>query len=980
MRAFLRLPHFSTRRSRPARASASGRLLRLESMESRRLLALTFMGDLNPAFEAARVDNLVADGNQLYFSLETAAHGQELWTSDGTQEGTRLVKDLVRGPEGAWPRPLLAHEGIVYFATQYDYEISGDFLERKLWRTDGTTEGTFVLSPSFEGNVVALGDKVYFVRPGHAGPGPGLWESDGTLGGTIRVVFGQGEMEQLTGFRDRLVFVVDSSVSGRELWRFNPHTGDLGSFASIVPGPDGAFNKHYAAGFTVIDDVLYFAANDGIHGRELWRSDGTPSGTYLLADFNPGPASGLEYGYAFDEEVRIAGLGSKIFVAADDGVHGRELWRVDALTGAGEMTADLIPPDSDREPATSPIVIGAFDGAMLFWTDRSEDQLWKVGAQGAPAVVTEFIPVYPHGVAALTDDALYYVQAGPTTNKLVRRDSLSTSKVLMEGTHFGAFTVIDEGHYFIHREQAAAASRLWKSNGTAAGTLPFTDELYGAPEGTFPQGSMTVGDSLFFRTAGDRLWMVRPDFDAAQEVSLVTTDGCPAGCAVKATALAAADDELGLYFLGSAPGAGRVGLWRIDEMAQDVRFISGHLAASRTGVPVVGWQNGRLLFIHPDPATRVASLFKTSADGLGASFVKEFPNSSGFTSSVAFRDQLYFILGRQLWRTDGTTEGTQLVRELPERTGFRALAVANDKLFVAVSAADIESPDVGLWVGDGSRENSWRASDYPYLQGLTPTHDGVYFGLSDVEHGHELWYSDGDSTRLVKDIRPGPSDGLRTSVPGRMIDEWFYFVYETTPGEIDLWRTDGTEPGTTKVLADASTWPFEFAGNLLLRRDTPQFGSELWRIDGTPEGARLVADLNPGPADSYPYVIGILKESVYLLADTPEYGYEPWRLTLDPGDTNFDGAVDLTDLNNVRGNFGATGNVLGDTNGDGVVDLADLNAVRNHFGGPAASRAAATRVSAIQERVPRPFAAHDAVFALLCDAERPLEKRGGKRR
>ncbi len=222
MRWSLPLGRFSTRRSVVHRAQARrSRSLRSESLEARQLLALTFMGDLNPEFEPARVDNFLADGNQLYFSRETAAHGEELWTSDGTPEGTRLVKDLVPGPEGARPRPLLAHEGIVYFATQYDYEVTGDILEHKLWRTDGTTEGTFVLSPSFDGNVVPLGDKVYFVRPGNAGPGPGLWESDGSLEGTIRVVYGQDDFEQLTVFRDRLVFVCDSSVSGRELWQFN---------------------------------------------------------------------------------------------------------------------------------------------------------------------------------------------------------------------------------------------------------------------------------------------------------------------------------------------------------------------------------------------------------------------------------------------------------------------------------------------------------------------------------------------------------------------------------------------------------------------------------------------------------------------------------------------------------------------------------------------------------------------------------------
>jgi hypothetical protein len=52
-----------------------------------------------------------------------------------------------------------------------------------------------------------------------------------------------------------------------------------------------------------------------------------------------------------------------------------------------------------------------------------------------------------------------------------------------------------------------------------------------------------------------------------------------------------------------------------------------------------------------------------------------------------------------------------------------------------------------------------------------------------------------------------------------------------------------------------------------------------------------------------------------------------------PGDTNNDGVVDLTDLNNVLNNFGSTGTGNpGDDNSDHVVDLSDLNAVLNNFG------------------------------------------------
>src|SRR5262245_25888263 len=111
MRWSLPKARFAARRFRSLRS----RGLRPEPLEARQMLALTFMGDLNPAFEPADVQNLLADGDQLYFSRETAAEGEELWTSDGTPEGTRLLKDVRPGPVDSWPRPLLAHNGIMYF-------------------------------------------------------------------------------------------------------------------------------------------------------------------------------------------------------------------------------------------------------------------------------------------------------------------------------------------------------------------------------------------------------------------------------------------------------------------------------------------------------------------------------------------------------------------------------------------------------------------------------------------------------------------------------------------------------------------------------------------------------------------------------------------------------------------------------------------------------------------------------------------------
>lgn len=105
-------------------------------------------------------------------------------------------------------------------------------------------------------------------------------------------------------------------------------------------------------------------------------------------------------------------------------------------------------------------------------------------------------------------------------------------------------------------------------------------------------------------------------------------------------------------------------------------------------------------------------------------------------------------------------------------------------------------------------------------------------------------------------------------------------------------------------------------------------------------GGDFYADLDYGcfSADGS----GYLSLSTDYLSEThDEYGTAALvSLTLDIadgvlGDTNADGSVDITDLNNVRNNFG--GEVLGDANGDSLVDIEDLNLVRNNFGNTLAS-------------------------------------------
>jgi ELWxxDGT repeat protein len=84
-------------------------------------------------------------------------------------------------------------------------------------------------------------------------------------------------------------------------------------------------NSYCCGSVTNVNGGLFFPTSDGIHGNEPWQSDGTAAGTTLIADVNPGAASSDDTGdYRRAEE--FAGARSTVFFDADDGFHGSELW------------------------------------------------------------------------------------------------------------------------------------------------------------------------------------------------------------------------------------------------------------------------------------------------------------------------------------------------------------------------------------------------------------------------------------------------------------------------------------------------------------------------------------------------------------------------------------------------------------------------------------------------------------------------------
>lgn len=118
---------------------------------------------------------------------------------------------------------------------------------------------------------------------------------------------------------------------------------------------------------SAVDGQAFFFVSDPVFGSEPWISDGTPEGTRLLKDIMPGSADSSPTPLFEHTFVAFNGL---VYFAANDGVSGLELWRTDGTEAGTELAVDLIPGPEGYQiillrASANRLYISAFDGGVL---------------------------------------------------------------------------------------------------------------------------------------------------------------------------------------------------------------------------------------------------------------------------------------------------------------------------------------------------------------------------------------------------------------------------------------------------------------------------------------------------------------------------------------------------------------------------------------------------------------------------------------
>ncbi len=261
------------------------------------------------------------------------------------------------------------------------------------------------------------------------------------------------------------------------------------------PNPDSV--KHLAN----VNGTLFFAGDDGTHGLELWKSDGTPAGTSLVKDIMPGMYPSEPLGL---QNVN----GMLLFAAWDRASERYAIWKSDG-TEAGTKVVQTF------RHSTSPIMLRSV-GGLLFFFDPPETgldgfALWRT--DGTTAGTVKLVDLYGTGAAPGFYDAfvgvngqLFFVVERNGSFELWKSDGSVNGTLLVVDNWTGEprqFVELNKTLFFTAQNNAAAG--VWKSDGTASGT---TLVFSGAASGL-----TVVNGSLYF-ASGNALWK---------------SDGTPAG-------------------------------------------------------------------------------------------------------------------------------------------------------------------------------------------------------------------------------------------------------------------------------------------------------------------------------------------------------------------------------------------------------------------------------------------------------------------
>jgi ELWxxDGT repeat protein len=422
----------------------------------------TMVKDINPG-GGSQPNGLVDFGGTLFFAADDGTNGRELWRSDGTAAGTTMVKDINPGGSSS-PSDLVDVGGTLFFTA--DDGSNGE----ELWKSDGTGAGTQLVkdinpnpnAPSDVSQITDVNGTAFFEA--FDGTFFGLWKSDGTGAGTV-LLKGDGGTgaslgpQQLTNVAGTLFFTGDDgsgpSDHGRELWKSDGTSSGTVIVKDIWPGAQASNPDD----LTDVNGTLFFEADDGTNGAGLWSSDGTSSGTALVKAIGPS---------------WLTSSGGTLYFAANDGTDGSELWASDGTAAGTTLVADINPGSSGSFPGP----LADVNGTLFFGADDGThgDELWKVQGAGGGGSFSLSVTRTGSGSGTVTSSPAGISCGSACSHSFAAGTDVTLHAAAGQNSVFSGYSGACSGMTCtVHMSQARSVTATFTSNQpTALFTMPST--------------------------------------------------------------------------------------------------------------------------------------------------------------------------------------------------------------------------------------------------------------------------------------------------------------------------------------------------------------------------------------------------------------------------------------------------------------------------------------------------------------------------
>lgn len=661
---------------------------------------------------------LLTNPNGSYFQVT------ELWESNGII--TNLVKRI------STTNGCCSDNARVFNMAEFNGKLIFIYDNSKLWISDGTSPGTYILTnntnyDTYNKKWGILNDKFYFSAIN--GSDTELWQSDGSILGTFQLkdlnTSSSSNPNYFVNIDNKLFFKANSD----EIWQTDGTVSGT-TFIQSIPKPDDYPSSYYITPEFIYtsNNQLFFKNYDPQNDFELWKSDGTATGTTLLKNIATHSKSGM----GSDKKIKVGNIW--YFVGTDH--RGSELWKTDGTPEGTSIVKDItvgVGSTSIQEfvaigniiyfttysPTTYNWTLYKSDGTQHGTFGLFESSHIDLLTAGITKLYFRALGVpYVHDINTLSvrPIASTYIYNSTPDNFLTVSDKLyfkSNGLWVSDGTQANTFSITNlitvnrpsnpicliefQGKIFFFssyfNSSTSYGEALYQSDGTAAGTTIVKD---------FGQNTnLTSNYLLFLEKSADRLYF-RAGYNNTfgnEYFNLWTSDGTNSGT----------------YQLARVPFTSNT----------IFRFISV--------------ANQFFMFIGSQVVGRPVDLWMSTGTINDTKLIYKYDYTIMPYDYINFNNKLYFSIyhknyGVELWTTNGTNDGTYLVEEVrvgESNSWVSTMMNFNDKLIFA-AYDNLKNKELWQYLPiscEGNRNftidsGSWDTSSI-WSCGRTPTQDDI---------------------------------------------------------------------------------------------------------------------------------------------------------------------------------------------------------------------------------------------------------------